>query len=122
VEHEVQRDVVRREQALGTLGVVGGQVGERQHLEAERLVARLAALCDQELDEVTGAAHHLIAEAEDAGGPLAHGQRTPGDLRGAGARRRGADRLGRLVGDLSETLAGGGVGGDDARARGGGAR
>src|SRR5262249_38099038 len=76
-------------------------------LVEERLVLGLAALAGEQIDDLVGALHHGVAEAEDAVRALGDRQRAPRLLRAARPRDRLLDLLGRGVGRLADELAGG---------------
>ena len=107
-EHERMAQVVGQRPASGPARVVARQLERVEELDALRLVARLAALGRQGVEERRVVAQGAGEPAQDAR-PFAERQRPPGRL---GRPRRGPwRRRPRRVGgrDLLDQLAGGGV-------------
>ena len=95
----------RREDARGVLAVVGEEVDGDHHLVGEAVVAGLAALAADDVDDLVGALDERVAEAEEALAALLDRQHTPRRLRLLRATDGGEHLVPRRHADLAEELA-----------------
>ena len=120
VQHRARLDLLAAQHLLAVLGVVVDELDGGHQLGEHGLVAELAGLAHDDVEQLLRTVEEQVAHGEQVLGALGERHAAPGLLRGAGPLdRRG--HLGRAaVGDRADDLTRAGVAGLDDGMRGGG--
>ena len=106
VPEQVERHLARCENSLGVLAVVGELIDRDHHLVTERIGRGLPAFLADHVDDLLGAFHECVAEAEETCRALRDRDVPPGRLRAPGPRDCGRDVFLRRDRHLAEKLTG----------------